>query len=389
VRGPRRWLGLLASAGASLVGALPLVEISLRLLGLHSPVSIHVLPANLERRDTQTHWDLTYATNSLGLRGPDRPFARPAEAPDLLRIVAIGDSMTFGQGVEFEETFPSQLERLLRADDRRAEVINVSRIGSGPESHFMMLREIGLRYDPDVVILNVFGNDASDDSQVSDLQMAVRDLSHHLRVFVAARALSLERGQRRNAEAMRDGESRWSNVVGRCAQSRPRADCERYVRGFRGRWGSAVNSLAISILTDPQEVRRWVYTDPEGPGWLRFRRYVGEMAGECARAGCRFLLGIVPDGVQIDPEQLAYRRSLGLDYPDAVLTETGPFQDRVIALAGELQVGCFDATPIFRAAPTGLYYPADLHMTAAGQRLYAESLLAWLEAGGHLAGRSR
>jgi lysophospholipase L1-like esterase len=371
-----------------LVGALALVELWLRLLGLFSPISYHVAPPGQELHDAQTHWDLTYATNSLGLRGPDRPFARPEGATDLLRVVAIGDSMAFGQGVELEDAFASRLEALLLAQGRRAEVINVSRIGSGPEDHFMMLREIGLRYEPDLVILNVFGNDASDESQASWLRAAVRELAHHLHLFVVPRALNYQRAQRRNAEAVRDAESLWSNVAARCEQGRSRTDCEAFVAGFRARWGSAANTLAIAILTEPQEVLRWVYTDAQAPGWLGFRRYVGEMAAECARAGCRFVLAIIPDGVQVDPSQLAYRRSLGLDYPDAVLTEPGPFQGGVLALARELGIGCFDATPVFRAAPQGLYYPSDVHMTAAGHRLYAEALLAWLEAGRYLDARA-
>jgi lysophospholipase L1-like esterase len=382
-----RWLALLAFWCVSLLGTLALVEAWLRLLGLFAPVSHHVAAPNQELRDVQTHWDLTYATNSLGLRGPEHAFARPSDAEGLIRIVTVGDSLAFGQGVELEEAFPEVLQRLLEAQGRRAEVINVSRIGSGPEDYFLMLRDIGLRYDPDLVVLNVFGNDASDASEPTWSRTVVRELSHHLHLFVVPRALNHRRAQRRNAEAVKDAESLWRLVAARCERHLSRAECERVVRGFRERWGSAVNNLAIAILTDPGEVRRWVYTDPNGPSWPGFRRYAAEMAGLCRRAGCRLVLGLIPDGVQVDPGQLAFRRTLGLDYPDSVLTETAPFQARVAELARELGVGLFDATETFRAEPEGLYYPSDMHLTAAGHRRYAQALLAYLEAEGYLDGR--
>jgi hypothetical protein len=69
----------------------------------------------VHRRNVAVSWDGSfYATNSHGWRGPER---EPTFAPDELRIAAIGDSCTFGKGVEEEATWPRRLERQLQAKD--------------------------------------------------------------------------------------------------------------------------------------------------------------------------------------------------------------------------------------------------------------------------------
>ena len=50
-------------------------------------------------------------TNDLGLRGP----AVPAREVGELRILVLGDSITFGDYVDEHETYPAELERRLKA----------------------------------------------------------------------------------------------------------------------------------------------------------------------------------------------------------------------------------------------------------------------------------
>ncbi|MDP6932848.1 MAG: hypothetical protein QGG40_08015 [Myxococcota bacterium] len=69
--------------------------------------------ADRKRRITRRR-TFTVSTNSLGLRGPEVQVPAPG-----FRIVCLGDSVTFGWGVEFEETYPARL-----AADLGVEVIN-------------------------------------------------------------------------------------------------------------------------------------------------------------------------------------------------------------------------------------------------------------------------
>jgi hypothetical protein len=63
----------------------------------------------IEARWTNDDYDIAVHINQRGLRGPDFEAALESD----LRIVAGGDSLTFGLGVEAEETWSNQLARLL------------------------------------------------------------------------------------------------------------------------------------------------------------------------------------------------------------------------------------------------------------------------------------
>src|SRR6185295_13953410 len=59
--------------------------------------------------------------NSLGLRGPEIGRTPPA---DITRVLAVGDSQTFGFYLENDQTWPARLEARLRADGSEVEVVN-------------------------------------------------------------------------------------------------------------------------------------------------------------------------------------------------------------------------------------------------------------------------
>jgi hypothetical protein len=85
-------------------------------------------------------------TNADSLRGAREISREPGEAT---RIVAIGDSFTFGQCVNDDQSFPAQLERLLPG----SEVLNLGVMGYGHDQALQRLRVHGLAYQPDVVVL--------------------------------------------------------------------------------------------------------------------------------------------------------------------------------------------------------------------------------------------
>lgn len=61
--------------------------------------------------------------NAEGLRDYEYDYQRPA---GVTRILALGDSVTFGWGVKLEDTYPKVLERLLNGGESRDryEVLN-------------------------------------------------------------------------------------------------------------------------------------------------------------------------------------------------------------------------------------------------------------------------
>lgn len=93
------------------------------------------------------------------------------------RIVVLGDSFTFGQGVKRDETFPKRLEYLLNkaSTGTKFEVINLGFCGLNTVGEFEMLAERGINpetwqpderyrglgYKPDLVLLEYTLNDSA------------------------------------------------------------------------------------------------------------------------------------------------------------------------------------------------------------------------------------
>ncbi|HVS10587.1 MAG TPA: GDSL-type esterase/lipase family protein [Planctomycetota bacterium] len=101
--------------------------------------------------------EVLHRVNSQGWRGPERSEAR---TEGLLRIACLGDSHTFGHGVQDGETWPAVLERELGARGVRSEALNFGVGGFDTEQELRLLETRALAFAPDLVLLEVFANDA-------------------------------------------------------------------------------------------------------------------------------------------------------------------------------------------------------------------------------------
>src|SRR5205085_10505957 len=83
------------------------------------------------------------------------------KAANTFRIVGIGDSYMFGQGVSDEESYLSLLQSSLRASrpGREWQALNLAVPGYNTVMEVATLRTVGLSFQPDVVVLEVVGND--------------------------------------------------------------------------------------------------------------------------------------------------------------------------------------------------------------------------------------
>ena len=137
----RRWGAVrpvalrLALSCAALAIALIVAEASARFVFRHS------MPSS----------SLRVYLNSLGFRGGEIG----AKTPSRYRIVVMGDSFTFGNGVEERDRFSNLLQGFLGP---KYEVVNVGRPGNNLPDYLQDLnRMLGL--DPDFVLLQLYEND--------------------------------------------------------------------------------------------------------------------------------------------------------------------------------------------------------------------------------------
>jgi hypothetical protein len=113
---------------------------------------------------------LQYEKNSKGLR--DYEYSHQKEE-GVFRIVATGDSFTFGTGVaSLEDIFLKRLERMLNAEagtGPRYEVINGAEAGYNTPEEYEWLKKQGVKYSPDLIIVVYFFNDATQMGTVTSL----------------------------------------------------------------------------------------------------------------------------------------------------------------------------------------------------------------------------
>jgi lysophospholipase L1-like esterase len=100
----------------------------------------------------------TYAINSEGFRGPE--FS--PKQPDRFRILFLGDSFTFGWGVDQDKIFPIRLIQQLNESttNQTFEAINLAVPGYNTEMELALLQERITTLNPDLIFLGYVYNDA-------------------------------------------------------------------------------------------------------------------------------------------------------------------------------------------------------------------------------------
>jgi lysophospholipase L1-like esterase len=86
----------------------------------------------------------------------EQPF--PPRDPGRLRIMVVGDSLTYGEGIDGFWTYPAQLERLLAAD-ADVEVLNLGVRGHASRDILDVVRSFVPELEPDLVVYGVCLND--------------------------------------------------------------------------------------------------------------------------------------------------------------------------------------------------------------------------------------
>jgi len=143
---------------------------------------------------------LRCAINALGYRGA----AVSVEKPEgVLRVVCLGDSFTFGEGVRAEDAYPAVMQRVLsaRLGDRPVEVINAGVHGYGVDQAIGSYIVQYHRFQPDIVTFGFFLNDVSDPGEtIRQYEARLRDADLSWLGEVSTLWSMLER--RRHADAL-------------------------------------------------------------------------------------------------------------------------------------------------------------------------------------------
>jgi lysophospholipase L1-like esterase len=100
--------------------------------------------------------EVHHDVNPSGFRGP----AIKPKQENTSRLVFLGDSFTFGEGVRNEDTYPEVTARLLRNSEKQVESCNLGVGGYNTSQEADVLNMFGFDMQPDAVILGFTLNDA-------------------------------------------------------------------------------------------------------------------------------------------------------------------------------------------------------------------------------------
>jgi hypothetical protein len=115
---------------------------------------IYELKQNLETM----YYGARITTNAEGWRDVDYPLKKGEKT---IRIIGLGDSIMFGQGVADGDDFTAQLESRLNNtyNAKQWEIINTAVPGYNTAMQVATLKAKGLKYKPDIVLIMFIGND--------------------------------------------------------------------------------------------------------------------------------------------------------------------------------------------------------------------------------------
>ncbi|MFH1849858.1 MAG: SGNH/GDSL hydrolase family protein [archaeon] len=102
------------------------------------------LRPNYQVLATTSDYSVIYKTNKQGLRDKDYDYLKP---PDKIRVLAFGDSYTFGEGVKYGDRFTDI------AESQDTEIINFGFPGYGIDQELLLFKDEGLRYSADYVAI--------------------------------------------------------------------------------------------------------------------------------------------------------------------------------------------------------------------------------------------
>jgi len=342
----------------SILISLALVELVLRMVDL--PISRFQL-AQIHRPSPQLDWELipgvssvgntgaTYSTNSRGCRDEEYPLPKPEGS---FRILVLGDSFTFGMGVEAQATYPKQLELLLHRDEIRAEVINCGVIGHDLWQHRVTLDTKALKLQPDLVVLGLYYNDLNHPFPPPEIgapgyqghnpfaKEGAKRWLHHSRLYNTLRNLEDLLKYRFRAQ------------LG-----------DRHVQGITQRKGlfapdhpQNVHYRLVSGNADPQ-----LYSDS--------RTALAGLVASARETGVPVLVLLIPDAVQLNDPRL---KTVNGTIAEAAAAAGAPFVDSTPALERE-------------ADPESLYlFPDDAHNSPKGLAVIAAALREGLQREGLL-----
>jgi lysophospholipase L1-like esterase len=317
--------------------------------------------------------------NNLGFRDRDFPVRRTGAK----RVLAIGDSFTYGWGVDAEDSWPKAMERELRRGGLDVEVANLGAPGAGPREYAALAERAIPLLHPDLIVVGML---QADDLFQAGESPAERQETGGQRVLRAFRALYPNLMQ-----MVSPADTKQVHV----SKEELRETWRKQVKDFLGQMTAAEKERFENL---PSEVRAAYQGGGLNPGLLymamrhgeflietcdaagKGRRGIEETAKELAkirqyaeRAGADLVVVPVPYRAYVSRLDLEKMAALGFHVEEEMIAWSTP--DEVIQEACRgAHVRFLSVTGEFRARGRAdeLYFQWDGHLNQTGHGAFGE-----------------
>jgi hypothetical protein len=329
--------------------------------------------------------------------------------PGVRRVLILGDSQTAGVMVENGETYANILEELYKGRNKNPsyEVLNLGVDAYSPVQEWLLFREFGVHYHPDVIIVGFYtGNDLLDMLEIAPAlrphfeQTAQGDLvltDYPVKLAAPDKAGSISETVKKVLRPFFVYRlSRY--VVNNSILTEPlrKIGLVRPVLGHH-------SSRQIPNDKRPQAasicrgciLQSWsqFYYFKSLPGqeeiaFTMLNETLTRLKTEADSVNTRLIVMLIPTKLQIEPEmdkQIYFRvaNTLGLGVDDAI-TFDHQMYDKVLALLRQLDIEVLDTLPELIAfhqqqpVKESLYFSKDWHLSPLGHRVIAEQVFQFL-----------
>jgi hypothetical protein len=309
---------------------------------------------------------------------------------NVTRLLVLGDSYMDAYSVSAEDATPKQLQQLALDNKNEIEVINLGVGGYGTLQEYLVFRDIGIKYQPDIVLLGFYlYNDVRNNSLALESLLTPESMKTQSRPF-------LEPGEVTNWElTMVDFESAQT----RFNKARKEKDTIRKISG-----NSALYMEILKLMrknnndtdndnypdTELEETTKHLVEhgvqycrEPSEytAAWNLTRRILMRLNREIVETGARLLVFSVPAIQDVNIRKM--NKVMKKSPKDGLLClHEAPGYTRLAGILEELQIDYLDLLPKFRketqSSGTNLFRESDRHWNEAGHKLAAENILSAL-----------
>lgn len=342
-----------------------------------------IYPPYSKARHQSSEFDITVKINSLGFRDYEYALSKKKK----YRVAIIGDSFTFGWGVDLKDCWVKILEKELNESGLDVEILNLGKGGASPVDYIQTAEKAISILKPDLVVLCALqANDlhqlihAFDSLPKPKIEQAKKNYISEKTTTILKRVFPnfMKRLSVQNINISQQ----WKRDAPALLTSFPEEQKLRF-----DALDENVKSDFKSGLLNPWLIHQAVYypdyfTQPLDTADLDVVIGISAMADcfakikqVCSANSSELLIISIPNLPYSSKEEMSSLKKYGFSISDSIFGN--PLADETIKMAAtESEIEFYSVSENFRTSKReeNLYYPFDGHFTKEGNRVFAASV---------------